>query len=91
VRLADDEVKLALALYYDSEWVKEILGSACPREVRPKAALSPGGQPGHDESSAHPCHGATPTQPAIIRSSDSISEHVEHTAQLRVAPTVSRP
>jgi hypothetical protein len=28
VRLADAEVKLALALYYDSEWVRAILGTA---------------------------------------------------------------
>lgn len=40
VRLADDEVKLALALYYDSEWVKEILGSAGLPDAADRVALS---------------------------------------------------
>src|SRR5690349_6738902 len=40
VRLADDEVKLALALYYDSEWVKDILGSAGLPDAADRVALS---------------------------------------------------
>jgi hypothetical protein len=40
VRLADDEVKLALALYYDSEWVQAILGSASLPEAAERVALS---------------------------------------------------
>jgi hypothetical protein len=40
VRLADDEIKLALALYYDSEWVRAILGSASLPEAAERVALS---------------------------------------------------
>jgi hypothetical protein len=40
VRLADDEVKLALALYYDSAWVQAILGSASLPEAAERVALS---------------------------------------------------
>lgn len=40
VRLADDEVKLALALYYDSAWVQAILASACVHESAERVALS---------------------------------------------------
>jgi hypothetical protein len=40
VRLADDEVKLALALYYDAAWVRTILASACVIESAERVALS---------------------------------------------------
>jgi hypothetical protein len=40
VRLADDEVKLALALYYDAEWVRAILASACVIESAERVALA---------------------------------------------------
>jgi hypothetical protein len=40
VRLADDEVKLALALYYDSAWVQAILASATVPETAERVALA---------------------------------------------------
>jgi hypothetical protein len=42
MRLADDEVKLALALYHDSEWVREILRSAALADEVERVALSLG-------------------------------------------------
>lgn len=40
VRLADDEIKLALALYHDSGWVREILQSGGLPDATPRVALS---------------------------------------------------
>ena len=40
VRLADDQVKLALALYHDSEWVRDVLGSVALPEAAGRVALS---------------------------------------------------
>jgi hypothetical protein len=38
VRLADDEIKLALALYHDSGWVREILQSSGIPDAVPRVA-----------------------------------------------------
>jgi hypothetical protein len=40
LRLTDDEVKLALALYHDSEWVQTILASAGLPDSAERVALS---------------------------------------------------
>lgn len=40
IRLADDEVKLALALYHDSAWVRQILQSSAVPEAVERVALS---------------------------------------------------
>lgn len=40
VRLADDEVKLALSLYHDSAWVREVLRSNDTPEAADRVALS---------------------------------------------------
>jgi hypothetical protein len=60
VRLADGEVKLALALYDDSAWVQAILASARVHESAERVALSLSDDAqAHDARRRRPAAGTT--------------------------------